>query len=265
MSRLLRSSRNILLACLLVFLVLPLLVVVGVSFNGTAQMVFPPNQISLRWYGEFLANPGWTGAFQRSAIIAVLASGLATAIALPIAYVQWRYNSTFARVLGGFGSLPFLLPSIVLAIIFLLFWSALGHVGKMENIVVSHAITYLAVPLTMTSLGFSTINSELVESARTMGAPDEYVFRSVILPLIAPYCISSMIFVAIFSLNEVLISYMVGGFATETLPVKIFTSLRTGFSPAMCVAAVLFLALGVLGFLTVARLGNLPRLLGARG
>lgn len=265
MTRLLASGGTVLLACLLVFLVLPLLVVAGVSINGTAQMVFPPNNISLRWYGEFFADPDWTGAFQRSLLIAMLASGLATAIALPIAYVQWRYNAAFAHVLAGLGSLPFVLPSIVLAIIFLLFWSALGHVGRLENIVVSHAITYLAVPLTMTSLGFSTINTELVESARTMGAPDDYVFRSVVLPMIAPYCISSMIFVAIFSLNEVLISYMVGGFATQTLPVKIFTSLRTGFTPAMCVAAVLFLALGILGFAIIARLGSLPRLLGARG
>ncbi|HEY8358463.1 MAG TPA: ABC transporter permease subunit [Ramlibacter sp.] len=261
----LRTARYLFLTLLVIFLVLPLVVVAGVSLNGSAQMVFPPQAPGLRWYAEFFGNPAWTSAFQRSLLIAALAALLATATALPVAYVQWRLKSRLANILAGLGSLPFLLPSIVLAILFLLFWSVLGHVGRLENIVVSHAVTYLAVPLTMISLGFSTIDNELVESAQTMGAPDEHVFRTVILPLIAPYMISSMIFVGIFSLNEVLISYMVGGWSTETLPVKIFTSLRTGFTPAMCVAAVLFLAIGVLGFITVARLGNLPRLLGARG
>jgi putative spermidine/putrescine transport system permease protein len=261
----LKASRHLFLTLLVAFLVLPLIVVAGVSFNSSAQMVFPPQAPGLRWYAEFFGNPAWTNAFQRSVTIAALAALLATITALPVAYVQWRLKSRLAHILAGLGSLPFLLPSIVIAILFLLFWSALGHVGRLENIVVSHAVTYLAVPLTMISLGFSTIDHELVESAQTMGAPDEHVFRTIILPLIAPYVISSMIFVGIFSLNEVLIAYMVGGWSTETLPVKIFTSLRTGFTPAMCVAAVLFLVIGVLGFLTVARLGNLPRLLGARG
>jgi len=48
------------------------------------------------------------------------------------------------------------------------------------------------------------------------------------------------------------------------MPVKIFSNMRTGFSPTMCVGAVLFMLIGLLGFITVARLGNLPRLLGAR-
>ena len=256
--------RFLFLASLAVFLVLPLAVVLGVSFNGTAQMIFPPQSPGWRWYQTFFSDPAWTGAFRHSILIAVLASLLSTAVALPIAYVNWRFNTRFARLLAGLGALPFLVPSVVVAIIFLLFWSVLGHVGRLENIVVSHAVTFLAIPLTMISLGFSTVGKSLVECARTLGADDEYLFRSVVLPLIAPYVISSTIFVAVFSMNELLISYMVGGFATQTLPVKVFISLRSGFTPAMCVAAVLFFIVGVVGFLAVARLGNLPRLLGAR-
>jgi putative spermidine/putrescine transport system permease protein len=86
----------------------------------------------------------------------------------------------------------------------------------------------------------------------------------VVLPIVAPFIASSLIFSAILSLNEYVIAFMVAGFTVETMPVKIFNSMRTGFSPTMCVGAVLFTAVGLAGFLAIAWLGNLPKLLGAR-
>jgi putative spermidine/putrescine transport system permease protein len=116
----------------------------------------------------------------------------------------------------------------------------------------------------MISLGFTSIDKALVEAAQTMGAPDEHVFHSVVLPIVMPFIISGAFFVMIFSLNEYMVAYMVGGFSVQTLPVKIFTNMRTGFSPAMCVAAVVFLGIGIAAFLAIARFGNLPKLLGAK-
>jgi putative spermidine/putrescine transport system permease protein len=246
------------------FLAMPIVVVSLVSFNGSSQMVFPPHDWSLRWYGEFFSDPAWLASFTRSVIIAISAAALSTSIALPIAYAQWRHRSRFANFLAGLGGLPFVLPSVVIAILFLLFWGTIRHVGQIENIIISHAVTFVAMPLVMITLGFASIDQSLIEAAQTMGAPDEYVFHTVVLPIVFPFIVASIIFVAIFSLNEYLIAYMVGGFAVQTLPVKIFSSMRTGFSPAICVAAVLFLAIGLTGFLTIARFGNLPKLLGAK-
>lgn len=264
-ARLSATARFIFLALVALYLAMPIAVVSLVSFNGTAQMVFPPQQWSLRWYFDFFSDPSWVDAFTRSIIIAVSAALLSTSIALPIAYAQWRHRSRFADLLAGLGGLPFILPSVVIAILFLLFWGTVQHVGQLENIIISHAVTFVAMPLVMITLGFSSVDHSLVEAAQTMGAPDEHVFHTVVLPIVFPFIVSSVIFVAIFSLNEYLIAYMVGGFAVQTLPVKIFSSMRTGFSPAICVAAVLFLVIGLTGFLTVARFGNLPKLLGARG
>lgn len=257
--------RQTFLALLALFLALPLIVVFGVSFNGSAQMIFPPQDTGLRWYRTFFSDPAWNTAFQRSIVVGVAVSVLSTTVAMPIAYAIWRFNSRFARQLAAFGILPFLVPPIVIGIVFLIFWAIVGHVGRVENIVVSHSVTFLAIPLTMITLGFRAVDREVIECAQTLGASDGYVFRSVIVPLITPYVVSGMIFAGIFSLNEVVIAFLVGGFVTQTLPVQIFVSLRTGFTPTMCVAAVLFFVIGVLGLLLVARLNNLPRLLGGRG
>ena len=88
--------------------------------------------------------------------------------------------------------------------------------------------------------------------------------RTVIRPIVSPYILCGLIFVFILSLNEYIIAYMVAGFEVETLPIKVFNNLRMGFTPTMCVGAVLFMLLGMLGFGVIALIGNLPKLLGAR-
>ena len=96
-----------------------------------------------------------------------------------------------------------------------------------------------------------------------MGATRGQILRTVILPLIVPYMISGYAFAFVLSLNEYIIAYMVAGFTVETLPIKIFNSLRYGYTPIMGVVSVLFIALAVLVFGLIGRFGNLPRLLGA--
>jgi putative spermidine/putrescine transport system permease protein len=134
----------------------------------------------------------------------------------------------------------------------------------MEDTILSHAVVFVTLPLTTIGLGFQSIDLALVEAARTMGARDSEVLRTVIRPIVLPYLLSGLVFVFILSLNEYIIAYMVAGFEVETLPIKVFNNLRMGFTPTMCVGAVLFMLLGTLGFGAIALLGDLPKLLGAR-
>lgn len=265
MKQIVRSSaRNGYLFALALFLVAPLIVVAGISVNSSAQMTFPPSGISLKWYAGFFSDPQWIAALTRSVVIAIGASALATSIALPVAYVQWKTGSRLANVIGVLAGIPFVLPPVILAVLYLLFWGTMNHVGRIENVVISHAVTFAAIPLVMISLGFSSIDQSLVEAARTMGAREGDILRTVALPIIMPFIASSCIFVAIFSLNEYIIAFMVAGLTAQTMPVKIFMNMRTGFSPIMCVAAILFVAIGLLGFAGVARMSSITKLLGAR-
>ena len=89
------------------------------------------------------------------------------------------------------------------------------------------------------------------------------MFRTIVLPLVRPYIFSGYAFAFVLSLNEYIVAYMVAGFTVETLPIKIFNSLRYGYTPVMAVVAVLFVLLAMLVFGLLARFGDLPRLLGA--
>lgn len=240
----------------------PLVVVAAVSLNDSHRMFFPPAHVSLRWYGVFFTDPDWLAALGVSLGVAASASALATAVALPIAYGAWRHGSAAARWLSRAGSMLFLAPSIVSAMMFVIFWGVVGHVGRMENIVVSHAAVFVALPLAIISVGLQGIDRSLIEAAGTMGATDADAFRLVIGPSITPHVICGALFVFVLSLNEYLIAYMVSGFTTPTLPIKIFNTMRSGYEPTMCVAAVVFMAIGLAVFGALAVFGDLPRLLG---
>jgi putative spermidine/putrescine transport system permease protein len=78
-----------------------------------------------------------------------------------------------------------------------------------------------------------------------------------------PYLISGYAFAFVLSLNEYIIAYMIAGFTVETLPIKIFNSLRYGYTPIMAVVSVLFLLISVAILALVARVSDLTRLMGA--
>lgn len=256
------ALRNCFLGAVALFLCAPLVVVVGVSLNAEKRLFFPPEGLSLRWYGEMLAQSAWRDPIENSLLIAACAGLISVSIALPLAYALWRHRLFYARVLYGLGIAPFMLPPVITALGFMIFWASLGHYGRIENDIVAHGIFLVTLPLMTISLGLESMDRAIVEAARTMGANERRVFTTVVLPMIRPYIISGYAFAFVLSLNEYIIAYMVAGFTVETLPIKIFNSLRYGYTPVMAAVAVLFVLVAVVVFGLIGRFGNLPRLLG---
>jgi putative spermidine/putrescine transport system permease protein len=260
MAKLLRCGLFVVIA---LFLAAPLIVVAGVSVNAKKALLFPPEGLSLAWYGALFTDGGWQGALLASLGIAALSAALAVAVALPLAWFMWRRIAPWTRAFMVLGVAPFMLPPVITALGFLSFWATLGFYGQAWTAVISHAVFFVTLPLISLSLGFASIDRALVEAAATMGADDRAIFRTIILPLIQPYMLSGYAFAFVLSLNEYIIAYMTIGFTTETLPIKIFNALRYGYTPTMAAVTVLFVALAAVIFGLVARFGDLPRLLGA--
>jgi putative spermidine/putrescine transport system permease protein len=258
-----RILRNLYLTAMVFVLAGPLVIVLGVSLNAKKRLFFPPDGISLRWYVELLTHKEWLVPVKNSLTIAGASSLIALSIALPLGYFLWRYRVFYARALFVLGIAPFLLPPVITALGFLTFWVTVGMYGNILATIVSHAIFFVTLPLVTISLGFESIDHEIVEAAKTMGADSRTVFNSIVFPMIRPYMISGFAFSFVLSLNEYIIAYMVSGFTVETLPIKIFNALRYGYTPVMAAVIVVFVALAAIIFSLIARFGDLPRLLGA--
>lgn len=258
-----RALRHVFLSLVLIFLLSPIVVVGGVSLNETKSLYFPPQGLSLGWYVELFTEEDWRVPVENSMVIATLSSLAAISIALPLAYVLWRYRVFYARILFMLGIAPFMLPPVITALGFLSFWATVGLYGEMAATIVSHAIFFVTLPLVTISLGFESIDREIVEAAETMGADSRAVFRTVVLPMVRSYMVSGYAFCFVLSLNEYIIAYMVSGFTVETLPIKIFNALRYGYTPVMASVTIFFVVLAALIFGLIGRFGDLPRLMGA--
>jgi len=258
-----RSLRNLFLTFTLIFLISPIVVVGGVSLNAKKVLFFPPQGFSLAWYVELFTESAWLIPVKNSLIIATLSSLVALSVALPLAYFLWRYRVLYARALFILGISPFILPPVITALGFLAFWATVGLYGQIVATIVSHAIFFVTLPLVTISLGFESIDREIIEAAETMGADSKVVFRTVIFPMVRSYMVSGYAFCFVLSLNEYIVAYMVSGFTVETLPIKIFNALRYGYTPVMASVSVVFVLLAALIFGLIGRFGDLPRLMGA--
>ncbi|PWE31409.1 spermidine/putrescine ABC transporter permease [Maritimibacter sp. 55A14] len=255
--------KSLYIGLILLLLVAPIVVVAGVSLNEAQSLRFPPQDLSLRWYGALFREPDWLVPLRNSLVIAATSSLLAVLVALPLALHVWSRRGWLSRGLYTLGVAPFMLPPVISALGFLVFWVSLGMYGQMAATIVSHGVFLVTLPVVTISLGLNAIDPALIEAARTMGAARGQVLRTVILPLIVPYILSGYAFAFVLSLNEYIIAYMVAGFTVETLPIKIFNSLRYGYTPIMGVVSVLFILLAVAVFGMIGRFGNLPRLMGS--
>jgi putative spermidine/putrescine transport system permease protein len=258
-----KTGRNLFMGVVLLALLAPLVVVAGVSVNEKKELLFPPHGFSLGWYVELLTQADWLNAVRNSLTIAVISAFLAVSIAFPLAYFLWRYKVWYARVLFTLGVAPFMLPPVITALGFLLFWVNVGLYGNIIATIISHAIFFVTLPLVTISLGLESIDRQVIEASRMLGADSATVFRTIVLPMVRPYLISGYAFAFVLSLNEYIVAYMVAGFTVETLPIKIFNSLRYGYTPVMAAVAVVFVLLAGLVFGLIARFGDLPKLLGA--
>jgi putative spermidine/putrescine transport system permease protein len=255
--------RAALIGAVMVFLAAPLVVIAGVSVNEKKRLLFPPRGFSLDWYGDLFGKSEWQGPVINSLVIAFGAAAVAVTIAVPIAYVMWRHGLRWARALYGLGMVPFILPPVISALGFLIFWSSSGWSGTMANVILSHGVFLVTLPLVTVALGFESLDRVLPEAAATLGADERTMLRTVVAPLVLPYALSGYAFAFVISLNEYIVAFMVAGFTVETLPIKIFNSLRYGYTPVMAAVAVVFVLVAAAVFGLIARFGDLPRLLGA--
>lgn len=256
--------RRLYLALFAIYLIGPIIVITAVSFNEKRFLAFPPRGFSLRWYAEIFVANDWFASLTNSLTIALASACLAVLIAMPIAYMVWRFGLRYAKALLALGIAPFILPPVIMALGFMLLYTSVGINGLMINVLIAHAIFLLALPLVTISLGLESVDKSLIEAAQTMGASEMVVFRTVILPIAAPFAFAGFAFCFVLSLNEYIIALMTVGFTIETLPVKIFNALRYGYSPVIASIAVVFLIVNITVFSLIARLSNLPRILGAQ-
>lgn len=232
----LRIASGLFLALTALFLLAPLVVVIGVSFSESQFIAFPPNGLSLRWYEQVLTSNVYLSAGWVSLQIAILVTVLATLIGGAAAIAIHRRQLPGTDVLATALLSPLVLPTIIYAIGMLMFWSAV--IGPIHPIALAIAHTVIALPYVVrTTLAvLAESNPFLEEAARTMGANRLQRLLYVVLPQCVPGLGAGAFFAFNISFDEAVLSLFLRGPTLNTLPVQIYGQLE--FSPDPSVAAV---------------------------
>lgn len=241
-----------------IFLLAPLVVVVGVSVSQSQFIGFPPTGFSLRWYEAVLGSDAYLSSGWISIQVAVLVTASSTLIGGAAAIGLHRRQLPGSEVLATFFLSPLVLPTIIYAIGMLMLWSALFGPVSVVTLWIGHTVVTIPYVVRTTLAVLSESDPFLEEAARTMGAGRLQRLWLVIIPQCVPGLIAGAFFAFNISFDEAVLSLFLRRPGLTTLPVQIYGQLE--FSPDPTVAAVSSIMIG----LTIVLILVIDRLLGVQ-
>ena len=244
-------SLRILCGLILLFLVLPLLVIVPLSFNDSSFLVYPMQGFSLRWYSDFFHSAGWMRSLSNSLIVAPAATVLAMIFGTLASIGLTRGEFRGKALVMGLLISPMVVPVVIVGVACYLFFAPLGLGNSLISLILVHAVLGVPFVIITVSATLQGFNHNLVRAAASLGAAPLTAFRRVTLPLIAPGVVSGALFAFATSFDEVVVTLFLAGPEQATLPRQMFSGIRENLSPTIAAAATLLIGFSVVLLLTL--------------
>ncbi len=240
-----RTALRLYTVLVLAFLVVPLLVVVPLSFSAGDVLTLPVPALSMRWYADFFTSGRWLASTRNSLVVgtatAVLATGVGTLAALGLFLGRFSARLPLAVL-----SVPLVVPAVIAGVSMYFAFALVGLTNSFAGLILAH--TVLALPLVVVTVlaALQGFDRALLRAASSLGAPFAVVLWRVVLPLIAPAVGAGALFAFVTSFDEVIVALFIAGPEQFTLPRQMLAGLREFLNPTICAAAVLLSAVSLL-------------------
>ena len=258
-----RKLKNLYVGLVFFFLYLPIIILVIYSFN-TSKMNIIFEGFTLDWYKNLFQNKELLEAFLNTMIIAVTSTVISVVIGVIGAVGIKKYNFPFKNLINALIYIPIVIPEIVLGISLLSMYTLMKLELGMFTLILSHIA--FSIPFVIVSVR-STLNDRLKtyeEAARDLGAGNRQTFFKITLPQIKPGVVSGALLAFTLSLDDVVISYFTAGPGSNTLPLKIYSTIKTGITPDVNALTTLMLIVTVIVLTTTAFVQSRKIVEGAR-
>ena len=231
---------------ILVFLILPSLLIVPMSFSPTNFLQFPPTGFSTRWYAAYFSDAGWIDATWFSFQIAVLVTVASAVIGTMAAIALVRGNVPGQDALGAVLLAPLIVPHVIVAIAVYFQFAPLGLVGTRLGFLLIH--TALAVPyvVLVVTAALQRLPPSYEMAALNLGASRLRCFHKITLPLIAPAIAAGSVFAFLASFDETVVSFFISGVENKTITRKLMEDIEFNLSPVIAAASTIFVVATVL-------------------
>ena len=235
----------------MVWLVIPTLLVIPMSFSASQYLEFPPREWSLRWYKSYFNSTAWMQATATSLKAGLLTALLSTPLATMAAYGLHVSRLRHANLLLMLLLTPMVVPVILIGIGVFYAYVKLKLVNSMLGLVLAHSM--LAIPVVMlvvaSALKSFDLDQELV--ARSLGASRLKAFWMVTLPQIKFSVVTGAVLAFLTSFDEIIVSLFVSGGDNSTLTRNMFNALRDQVDPTIAaISTLIVLATTVLLVIT---------------
>lgn len=211
---------------LLVIIIMPVIMIVPISFGAGSAIVFPPKELSLEWYRNLIDDPRWGQDALLSLQIAALATALATVVGTAAAIGISRIeNTALAKFMKMFFIAPMILPLMVISVGLYIVFARNGLLGSMWALAVAHAIVVLPFVVMPVMSRLASLDPAYERASASLGATQLRTLFEVILPLLVPSIIAAAIFSFVFSFDEVVLAQFLASPRFETLPRKMWDGL----------------------------------------
>ncbi|MFK8258083.1 ABC transporter permease [Erwinia sp. AnSW2-5] len=239
--RLWKGLFNFYAAAVLLFLIVPVLVIVPLSFNSSSFLSYPLSGFSLRWYETFFHSQEWLGALGNSLLIAPLATLLATVLGVLASMGLVRGEFRGKGIVMAIIISPMVAPVVIIAVGMFFFFAKLSLLNSYLGLVLAHAL--LGVPFVVITVVavLKSYDTNLSRAAASLGASPLLTFRKVTLPLIAPGVFSGALFAFAASFDEVVVTLFLASPSQRTLPIQMFAGIRENLDPTIAAAASLMI------------------------
>lgn len=234
----------------LTFLILPMFIVVPMSFSSSRYLDFPPPGLSLRWYQNYVSSATWVAATLTSLQIAGFTCLLATPAGVAAAYAIRVNGGPLMAKLEVLLLLPLLVPNIILAIGIFFLYTRLRIVGTPFGLVMAHTMHAIPFVVVTTLAGLRHYDLSQEKAALSLGASRFVAFMKVTLPQVKGSVMAGALFAFISSLDEVVIALFNSSGANATLTKVMFTTLRDEIDPTIAAISTIMIVTSLIIALT---------------
>lgn len=241
--------------CVLIFafLIIPIMVIVPLSFNAEPYFTFTPEMISFdpegystRWYESFFNDSNWQAAVKNSIIIAIFSTIISTFLGTLAALGLSQKVFPFKTAVMGLLISPMIVPLIISAAGMFFFYARVNLLGTHLGVILAHAALatpFVVITVTATLTGF---DHSLTRAAANLGSSPTNTFFRITVPLITPGVISGALFAFITSFDEVVVVLFVGSVNQRTIPWAMFSGIREEISPTILAVATLLITFSII-------------------
>ncbi|WP_371418130.1 ABC transporter permease [Anabaena sp. UHCC 0253] len=215
---------------------------------------------TLEWYEKLFSDERILSGLYNSLLVAFCAVGVSAVLGTLMAVGLARYEFPGKKIYRGIAYLPLLIPDIAIAVSTLVCLAAFAIPLSIWTIIAAHIVFCLSYVGLVVSARMNNINPDLEEAALDLGATPIQAFILVLLPQLMPGIISGCLLAFVLSLDDFLIASFTAGSGANTLPIEIFSRIRTGVKPDINALSVMLISMTAI----VALIGELIRTAGEK-